>query len=201
MFEISGKIVIDYLSSNLSAVEYGYQVSCDAYQYNGFNLLLLDRVWRNGHKVYRLVNFINEHSQSSPEELDSGLYGFGNSLRTRPFKKVRRGVELLKRYVENREESESKEETLSKLLRILKDDQSTFPDEQILSQTEQPEELSKAMSQIFYKLPPPYRYGTRSHTILLIDGSNRVTYLESSRDDNCDGIKWHDVRHEFTLDE
>lgn len=196
-----GKIVHEYLKSECSARRYGEMIAESASAFNGFNLLLFDRIQQeNGWKQYELVTLGNSQTTSDPETLGSGIYGFGNSSRLFPFKKVEYGTELFKKQAENIH-NKTEDELLLEFVKILRDNTCHHPDEQIMSQTEQREECSKAMSQLFYRFPYPYRYGTRSHTIIMINGMNRVVFFECSLlgYQHYDS-EWAETKFVFTID-
>lgn len=197
-----GRIVKEYLESNESAQDFALRMSHCAHLFNGFNLLLLDRInGADGRKVYRLVNLMNNHSDSVPETLGSGIYGFGNSRRQTPFKKVRLGTRLFEEKIRGLN-GQTREELLEQFIEILRDTTCHHPDDQLMSQTEQSADCSKAMSQIFYRFPHPYRYGTRSHTAIMVDGIGHVTFLERSQippPADLNRAEWLDTLEEFQL--
>ncbi|KHN77466.1 Transport and Golgi organization 2 -like protein [Toxocara canis] len=176
-----GRIVNEYLNSGCSAEEYGERIAECAHAFNGFNLLLLDR--------QDILIYLFR------------IYGFGNSRRQTPFKKVRHGTRLLEEKIKQLN-GRPKNELIEEFIRILRDDTCHHPDEQLLSQTDQPEECSKEMSKLFYRFPPPFRYGTRSHTVVLIDGFGHVNYLERSQippSKDFENISWVDSVYEFDI--
>uniref|UniRef100_A0A0M3IDY6 Transport and Golgi organization protein 2 homolog n=1 Tax=Ascaris lumbricoides TaxID=6252 RepID=A0A0M3IDY6_ASCLU len=197
-----GKIVNEYLHSDCTAEEYGQRIAKCAHIFNGFNVLLLDRTKQmNGQKAYRVVNFISRQDHATPETLGSGVYGFGNSLRRTPFKKVSYGARIFEEKIQQLN-GQSKQEIFEQFIGILRDDTCHHPDEQLMSQTDQPEECSKAMSQLFFRFPPPFRYGTRSHTVILVDGLGHVDYLERSQippSKDFTNIHWVDSVYEFDI--
>uniref|UniRef100_A0A183TX46 DUF5681 domain-containing protein n=1 Tax=Toxocara canis TaxID=6265 RepID=A0A183TX46_TOXCA len=76
---------------------------------------------KDGRKAYRLVNFINRQNGATPETLGSGIYGFGNSRRQTPFKKVRHGTRLLEEKIKQLN-GRPKNELIEEFIRILRDD-------------------------------------------------------------------------------
>ncbi|VDD86391.1 unnamed protein product [Enterobius vermicularis] len=132
-----GRILNGYFKSKDSAAQYTEKLAQSANKFNCFNLVLLDRY------TQRLLFWT--------EILTLWVYGFGNSPRSHPFRKVEHGTELFKECNED--------QLLLELVNILRNDICHHPDNQLLSQTEQQEECSKAMSQLFYSLPGSYRYG------------------------------------------
>ncbi|VDN05362.1 unnamed protein product [Thelazia callipaeda] len=201
-----GKIVREYIKSNLSPEDYFMQqLSDEAQQYCGFNLFLLDRQHNKstGQKSYSGIYFSNRDN-SSAVNFGTGIYGFGNSASyQKPFKKVTYGLELFKETLAMlHDEKFSDQELINRLLDILTDQTSHHPDEQLISQKRQNEQYCKLMSQLFYELPDSVRYGTRSHTIVLIDGAGRCTYFERSRSQQTPSsdVTWTDTTHCFDLE-
>ncbi|VDN94973.1 unnamed protein product [Brugia pahangi] len=203
--EIPCKIVYEYLKSEMPPEDYvAEQLSKEAQQYNGFNVILLHRLFNEEieRKTYFGVQFSNR--QGSPTAaFGPGIYGFGNSVLGKPFKKITYGLRLFEEKLKILDdENVNEQELMKQFLDILIDQTSNYlkaqqantqkeniislffshyPDEQLISQKKQDKDRCKLMSQLFYEFPEPLRYGTRCHTIVLVNGVGRCTYFERSR--------------------
>uniref|UniRef100_A0A914WG61 Transport and Golgi organization protein 2 n=1 Tax=Plectus sambesii TaxID=2011161 RepID=A0A914WG61_9BILA len=201
-----GKIVNEYLESGESAINFAEKMSMHAHTFNGFHLVLLDRSSLNGNRKIDLVSYMNRHSENVPEIHEPGCYGFGNSPRDKPFHKVNYGLErfetTLAKHLENNDRV-SKPALINDLLDILKCPKRHFPDAQMQSQSEQPSELLRHLSSCFVQYPDDHRYGTRSHSILLIDGDDQATFVEASMvsvPENPEDALWDTKYYEFVLE-
>jgi len=152
-----GKLVSDYLISDLSGHEYLKKISSHGKTYNGFNLI-------NGtaDELYYYSNYAEGIQQIKP-----GLHGLSNHLLDTSWPKVERGKEKLKPIL-----AQSKiipEELFS----FLYDDQRAS--DNVLPQTGLSLERERALSSMFIKTD---NYGSRCSTIILVDQSNRVQFIE-----------------------
>ncbi|VDN05361.1 unnamed protein product [Thelazia callipaeda] len=131
---------------------------------------------------YEMTGLVH-HSNEEIEiiKFPPGIYGFGNSPPYEPFKKVQYGVGKMKKIVEDIENKNfSDTEIIEKLLQLATDKYQCFPDEQLRQRCGRSNEICKYRTAIFVQYPDGIRYGTRSHTITIVDRSNRVTYYEKS---------------------
>ncbi|MEX1211791.1 MAG: NRDE family protein [Balneolaceae bacterium] len=152
-----GHLVLDYLVNGGDPETYLDNVDRKANRYNGFNLLA-----GTTEKLMYYSNKVHE-----PVRLDPGLYGLSNHLLNTSWPKVEQTREDLRLAIEEEEITEER------LFDLLKRDVRA-PDEK-LPNTGLPRELERAVSSVFIKTE---MYGTRSSTILLIDKSGHVTFIE-----------------------
>jgi len=152
-----GKLVSDFLIENASGKEYLKKISLDGKRYNGFNLI-------NGtvDELYYYSNYAEGIQQIKP-----GLHGLSNHLLNTNWPKVERGKEKLKPILAQ------KKIDPEKLFSFLYDDQRA-PDD-VLPQTGLSLERERALSSMFIKTND---YGSRCSTIILVDQSNRVQFIE-----------------------
>jgi len=168
--------------------------------YPGFALLLLEKVNKESEK-WRSAYYTNRWD-TNVEILKPGTYGFGNCPRNRPFKKVQRGLqafqETLAKYLFTTDSD--KKSFVEDLIRVLSDRTPCFPDSQLQSQgTHLTPELQQKLSSCFVEFPADKKYGTRTHTIILIDGKNNVTHIERTMDSSDWKAPWSETKHEFVL--
>ncbi|VDK77865.1 unnamed protein product [Onchocerca ochengi] len=128
------------------------------------------------------VDFVK--SNKKPEEfckLLTSIHGFSNSPSCEPFKKVQRGVDKVSDIIEEiNTENLSEAEIIERLLQLATDKYQCFPDDQIKRRCGRSNELCKYRAAIFVRYPDGIPYGTRSHTIIIVDRNNRATYYEKS---------------------
>ncbi|CAG9534995.1 unnamed protein product [Cercopithifilaria johnstoni] len=111
----------------------------------------------------------------------SGIHGFSNSPSCEPFKKVERGVEKMSNIIEEiNNKNYLEEEIIERLLQLATDKYQCFPDDQLKRRCGRSNELCKYRTAIFVKYPDGIPYGTRSHTIIIVDRNNQATYYEKS---------------------
>lgn len=159
-----GSLVAGFLRSGQTAEDYTRQLDPSAVRnrYEGFNLLAGDG---SG-----LWYFSNRGPQ--PERLAPGLYGLSNHLLDTPWPKVETGKRHLAALLA-RPESIAPEA----LFAILSD--RTFPPDSQLPHTGVAPDWERTLSPLFIASP---RYGTRSSSLLLIEKTGRVQFLERSYD-------------------
>ena len=151
-----GKLVSDFLTSNLNAEQYLRELEPKASQYNGFNLLVgqLDEWWY-------LSNY-----KKGIQKLEPGTYGLSNHLLETPWPKVVHGKKKFSSLLEFDVQPEQ-------LFKMLYDEKRA--EDQALPDTGIGLERERALSSMFIKTKG---YGTRCSTILLVDTENRVQYYE-----------------------
>lgn len=149
-----GKLVADYLSSEIDPKEYLLQVEKNKDRYTGFNLL----AGEFGRGTDRLLYFSNRGQGII--DLEPGLYGLSNHLLDTPWPKVKRGKEMFGRLLN---EGAGKDEFFD----LLAD--RTLADDDKLPDTGIGYEKEKLLSAIFIETPV---YGTRC--------SNVVTFKEDT---------------------
>jgi len=152
-----GELVLNYLNSDHSAIEYLQDLSTSAQDYNGFNLLL----WDSEH----FYHFSNQSKRM--ETIDPGIHGISNALLDTSWPKLNKANDRLEKLISS--EDINKEDLFDLLM-----DQSKADDDN-LPVTGIPRDLEKAISSIFIKTE---NYGTRCSTLLLIDRDGNVDFTE-----------------------
>lgn len=152
-----GKLVTGFLTGRLSAEAYLKKIQVDAKRYNGFSLI--------AGTVDSLFYFSNYGE--GVILLNSGLFGLSNHLLETPWPKVEMGKRRIQALL--------KASALhpQDLFTVLED--KTIPDDENLPDTGVGLARERALSPAFIQSPG---YGTRSSTVILVDYSNRVTFVE-----------------------
>ncbi|MFC3038758.1 NRDE family protein [Virgibacillus xinjiangensis] len=155
-----GEIVKQYLSGNATPEEYIQRLQRNRDKYTGFNLIA-------GNKD-KLLHYNNVYDDIT--EVGPGTHGLSNDTLNTPWPKVGKGKTALQEYVDSHETMQP-----DALFSIISDAERA-PKEQ-LPDTGVGMEMEKRLSPLFIQLPD---YGTRSSSVLLIDHSNNVTFIERS---------------------
>lgn len=152
-----GHLVLNFLKDDNSPKSYLQSVDKKADQYMGFNLLAgtLDQLYYYSNQRPNIL------------QLDAGLYGLSNHLLDTPWPKLEKAKSRLAKIVQEDLISEEA------LFDLLADDQEAPEDK--LPETGIPLEIEKKVSPIFIKSDG---YGTRCSTVLLIDNSDEITFIE-----------------------
>jgi len=176
-----GILIPSYLNKSEPAPKYLDKILEDASDFNPFNLILRDE--------YGLYHFDNVRRQIT--KLTPGLYGLSNAFLDTPWPKLLRGKTKFS-------------ETLSKspvqlnpemFLPLLKDNQ-IAPDQDLPS-TGLDLELERKLSSIYIDAGT---YGTRAHTVFMIDRKGFVTLFEQSLLHDAAGYtNWRTTVLKYTL--
>lgn len=155
-----GLLVKEYLRSFIRPYDYLAIVDRVKHQYNGFNLILMDRIsmWYYSNRAGRI------------KRIGAGIHGLSNSLLNASWPKVVKGKEALRRSLEL-----DAGVSIERLLDVLSDCQQAKDEE--LPCTGVSLEWERLLSSAFIK---GQNYGTRTSTVILIDRYGRVQFYERS---------------------
>lgn len=153
-----GHIVKGFLESNDHPLDYLKSLQKHHDQYQGFNVIV-----GNEEQLYYYNNMVQDIKLIEP-----GVHGVSNHMLNTPWPKVKKGKQRLKDYLAS--QTVIDEDTL---FNILLDRERALDDD--LPDTGVGVKLERQLSPLFIRTP---QYGTRSSTVLLIDQSNHVTFIE-----------------------
>lgn len=153
-----GNLVREYLSERENPLAFLAELERKACRYNGFNLVVGDK-----EDLYWYSN-----RGEGKHRLTPGIYGLSNRLLETPWPKVTRGKRLLSKLL-----SDQKAPSTDVLFNLLAD--RTIPDDKRLPDTGIGLEWERMLSPIFITSEV---YGTRSSTLIMINGKNHVTFTE-----------------------
>ena len=153
-----GELVVRYLLSQSSDSAFTHELTQQANQFNGYNLLF---------GTWQKLQVFNNHREQV-ESVSDGVHGLSNASFNAPWPKVSRGVGALTEYCNNAINLE--EEALFALLK----DSTQAPDE-LLPSTGIEQAWEKRLSPIFIQSP---EYGTRSSTLLLVKRDGSASWTE-----------------------
>jgi uncharacterized protein with NRDE domain len=175
-----GTLVSNFLMNGDSPDVFLDTLRTRARNYNGFNLLV-----GNTEGLWRYSNRYDEQ----PQRIIPGIHGLSNHLLDTPWPKVERG----KRALEHLMVSE-KEIMPEQFFQILEDRSPAADDE--LPDTGVGLELERVLSAPLIRTQ---YYGTRSSTVLLIEHTGSVTFVERSFNPEDESHK--EIRCEFHLEQ
>lgn len=101
------------------------------------------------------------------------ILGFGNSPIECPYKKVEEGKKSFSSIVHNIKTSQQ-DELIENLLQFLKSRERHLPDLELQKRSP---DMFVELSSIFVNVAD---YGTRTHTILMVNGLNQITFVEET---------------------
>jgi uncharacterized protein with NRDE domain len=152
-----GHLVSDFLIGNQLPKAYLEEISNNGKRYNGFNLILgtVDELWY--YSNYKM----------GIEKISNGLHGLSNHLLDTSWPKVLRGKERINPMLA------SDDINPDQLFDALFDDERAV--DELLPNTGLTIDRERALSSMFIKSEG---YGSRCSTIILVDKSNEVTFVE-----------------------
>lgn len=163
-----GVLIPNFVTSNDSAISYLdklYKENKNGSLYNPFLLVLINLHNANVHYLSSSINSIG------PSLAEDSILGFGNSGLDVPYRKVEVGKERFKSIINNAKASKQTD-LIEDLLTFLKSKEKHLPDPEL-----QKRNLSRyeELSSIFVSIG---EYSTRTHSIILVNGNNEVTFVE-----------------------
>ncbi|MCD2137368.1 NRDE family protein [Salinicoccus halitifaciens] len=170
-----GHLVREFLTGDDQPEEYLKKVAEEGGDYAGFNLLV-----GNKDGLYYLNNYDNEVVR-----VEDGVHGLSNHHLDTPWPKVVKGRDGLKSVMEDRDAD------IEALFRLLRDDETA---DSGLPDTGLSKALERELSPLFINMD---KYGTRCSTVILIDQSDKVTFVERTYEE---GEEAGEVKYEFTLE-
>lgn len=157
-----GELVVDYLTSRSSDLQFQTALKKRREKYNGFNLL---------HGTWRDLQVYNNETDGL-SSVDPGIHGLSNGALNDPWPKVSRGVSALSQYC-----SQSDRLSEDALFSLLKDN--TEAPDSALPDTGVSKEWEKRLSPIFIQSE---EYGTRASTLVLVNRSGNASWSERTYD-------------------
>ncbi len=163
-----GRLVSDFLLSKSTPADYLQSLAERAYAYNGFNLLVGD---------HESLHWFATHG-GEPLMLEPGVYAVSNDLLDTPWPKVVRGKNAFERLLESPDIDPAAIFDLLMDRQIAED--AALPDTGIGLARE------RDLSPIFITAGD---YGTRSSTVLLVEGTGDTTFHERTHEPGIAGTE------------
>lgn len=179
-----GAIVKDFLEGESNTLDYlDYLHTTGEYRPHNFVTVELSE---NTSKVYHNCSIPSQGLNNFQGEQ---TLGFGNCTVEVPIKKVVKGKERFGKIVENYNDTESRDLLVNELTDLLKWDKQHLPDEEIKKRNPL---AFENLSSIYVKVLQA-GYGTRTHSIVLIDDQWNVDFIEITMEEpiNQDSPKWN----------
>ncbi|GIX78782.1 transport and Golgi organization 2 [Caerostris extrusa] len=196
---ILGTLAIDYVVGEKDCTTYLDEISSQKENYNQFLLVTIDF---NSLKEPKIAYYTNT-SYLPPVSLPPGIYCFGSSIEhEKPWPKESKLKDMFTEVVKKYLSVSTKQTLVDELFTLLQDDTRYEVDEDMKKQGKSKSlKFLEKLSAIFVNIPES-NFGSRSHTIILIDGSGNVDYIECSRSESLqpkDHKEWHTKYHVFKL--
>lgn len=179
-----GFLVPDFLASNDDGLEFLNKIHKESHSYNTFNMVTID-ISKNSFTDFDICHYSNLTSDH-PSSLISGVYGFGNSPPETPWRKVVYGEKKFTEIIDNHPTTDTMTQLIEELIQLLNDETNFYPDPQLQQQGQgRSADILSSLSSLFVKIPS-INYGTRTNTIILVDSSNQVTFIERTMKEPID---------------
>ncbi|XP_015433873.1 PREDICTED: transport and Golgi organization 2 homolog, partial [Dufourea novaeangliae] len=165
-----GYLICNFIISNDSAISYLnklHKENKNNQPYNSYALILIDLHNADVHCLSSSVK--SQGPFTSPDT----LFGFSNSNFDTPLKKVEEGKKKFRNIVNNTKVSKQAE-LIEELLKFLKSEERYLPDPEL--QRRCPTKYEE-LSSVFIS---GKEYCTRTHSLLLINGNNEITFVEET---------------------
>ena len=153
-----GHLVSNFLMSDESSKAYLEKVKSTRKQYNGFNIIVGDPTGL----------FYYSNRENIIQAIRPGIHGLSNKFLDTPWPKIEKGKAFLKEIIDANEKINPEN-----LFSILKDN--AYPPSHMLPRTGVGRCWEKVLSPLF--ISSKY-YGTRSSSIILMEKTGKVTFLE-----------------------
>ncbi|XP_044738514.1 transport and Golgi organization protein 2 [Chrysoperla carnea] len=167
-----GNIIVDYVNSDQTGQKYINELRKNSHEFNAFNFIAIE-IGDNLAKTYHYSNV----DDKGVLELDTTkCLGLGNSLPDAPLKKVLAGEERFRDIVNIYNTKSDKDKLVEELFYLLKWEDRHLPDPELERRAP---EWKEYLSCIFVNIPEA-GYGTRTHSIVLVDDKGRIDFLEDT---------------------
>ncbi|XP_075983715.1 transport and golgi organization 2 [Anticarsia gemmatalis] len=185
-----GKIVADYVRNNEPIEKYVEGIKNYTKECNEFIFVSIEF----GKSSPIIHSYSNGNDQLKLH--DEAVVGFGNNLPDEPLTKVEAGRVQMEEVCRKFNKETMEKELIENLIALLKSDERHLPDHQL--ETRNPKAY-KELSSIYVCIPLG-RYGTRTHTIVLLTKKGRLYVCEYTQQMPIDPAspKWD--KTEFTFD-
>ncbi|XP_063820794.1 transport and Golgi organization protein 2 homolog [Pseudophryne corroboree] len=186
-----GSLVSNFLTSDLDSFSYLKKISAEGHRYNAFNLVAADFNNTKGDAIY----YYGSKGEREPVQLTAGLYGLSCSLLDTPWKKLQHGKNLFADIIK-RSQDIARDDFVQELIKVMNNEEPQLPDPAIEEQGKDfVRPILTSYSAVCVRCPG---YGTRTNTIVLIDGEGHVTFTERTML-NCDITQWKTSTYQFKL--
>ncbi|XP_018784863.1 PREDICTED: transport and Golgi organization protein 2 isoform X3 [Bactrocera latifrons] len=202
-----GMIVSNFVSStdDCNIKTYNAELLADCTKYSAFNFVSIEI---GDAKRHAAITLLSNSPPTLEHFVDGKCYGFGNSLDAVPFQKVIHGRQRFQNIVENFNKKLSnvplenaqilQNELVTNLKNLLKCKQKFWPDAELKRRAPNWGEHLSALNVNV----PLADYGSRTHTVILIDEHNKMHFYEETMAGLNPEGEWrqtHIVKHFFQI--
>ncbi|XP_014224790.1 transport and Golgi organization protein 2 [Trichogramma pretiosum] len=167
-----GFLVRDYLIDPDSTIEHAnklHKTNQETHCYSPYNFVMVDM------KSCDIFYLSSEENYPGPKKIDKSILGCGNSGLETPYQKVLFGEKQFKNIVKDAKTSDQ-QRLMEDLIELLKSTKRHLPDKELEKRA--PKEQNE-LSSIFVHHEKA-KYGTRTHTIILVDNADKLTFIEET---------------------
>jgi len=168
-----GVLVNNYLTSPLNGSEFLTYLAESDVERNPYAMIAGEYNDKGSFEM----NYYNT-TLESPIHIDEEINSFSNNANlSKPFRKAAEGKNIFKHILDN-QSMFSKDQLVERLIQMLRTNIRFHPDDNMkLLGSHIQDFFLEAGSSIFVEIPH-LSYGTRTHTVVLVDGNNHVDYIE-----------------------
>lgn len=180
-----GSIVKNYVTGSEDPKKYLESCYQKRLEFNSYNLVLFikeNNIWKG---------YYHCNKESVPfHELEPGCHVFGNCPAYKPWKKIDYGKALFRDIIEKFNDNNKETALKSSLLNMLSDEKKNLPDEALYEQLWMKKE--PAVYSSIRVTDYEAAYGTRTHTLILVDKTGKFRYEEKTMIEpyNFDNPRW-----------
>ncbi|KAE8634798.1 hypothetical protein XENTR_v10002440 [Xenopus tropicalis] len=185
-----GSLVTSFLTSEIDSFSYLKKISAEGHLYNGFNLLAADFNTKED-----VMCYYGSKGEQEPLILNPGVYGLSCSLLDTPWRKLQHGKKLFADIIRKSQDI-AREDLVQELIKVMNNEEQQLPDPAIEEQGKDfVRPILSGYSAVCVRCSG---YGTRTNTIVLIDGEGQVTFTERTML-NSDVTQWKTSVYQFEL--
>ncbi|XP_013142213.1 PREDICTED: transport and Golgi organization protein 2 homolog isoform X2 [Papilio polytes] len=180
-----GKVVENYVKGDIKLISFVDSMKQHFQECNEFVLVAVEF----GNVIPTVQTYNNGNNEL--KQWHDQYLGFSNSLPDQPLTKVEAGKCKLQDACNKYKKINNKDKLIEELIAVLKSEKSNLPDPQL---EERRPQIFKELSSIFVKIPKA-RYGTRTHTIILLTKTGEMDIIEMSMKSPIDPLEptWNNV--------
>ncbi|XP_064460649.1 transport and Golgi organization protein 2 homolog [Ornithodoros turicata] len=194
-----GFLVVDFVKSSTSAKEYLEKLSHEQNDYNGYILVTLEMKPAQGKSS---LNYFSNMKNSSPTHLEPGFHAFGNSVPPHYWTKVKVGKTKFESIVKEHNKFAQRDQLAEKLFEFVQDSTPYPVDIEMKKQADETDEMLLCRNALRVLLPK-WNYGTRTHTILVVNAKGQAELVEKTMKEpiNINGdVVWETRKFTFTME-
>ncbi|XP_005096191.2 transport and Golgi organization protein 2 homolog [Aplysia californica] len=179
-----GHLVTKFISGSEDIDQYGTAIHKQRYSYNGFNLVLFDLGKQEDSltvKPLYISNAMNYCSCVTKRNLPANtFFGVSNSPLEYPFQKVEQGRARFGRIVCQYPNVSSRQHLIDNLMGLMQDQTNLLPDPvlEVVAASVGFSPLRTGQHSAVNVYSPAQRYGSRTSSLILVDGEGQVDYVE-----------------------